>query len=326
MQSRSLVSVVAAVMTVAFVPLLATLGHAEPSKCAAAKVKAAAKEASAKAKCHSAALQSDTAVDPLCLTKAEEKFGTAFDKADGADLNCPNLDDSAEVEAIVDDFVTALVAQVTAVPTCTDGIENGTETDVDCGGSCNDCALGEGCALPGDCASGACEASVCALRILSLSCSSDEARLIAVAGPAALGGECAASECYSCGTPSSSLTQTGPEDIFAFECQVTGTVTVDFSNITMGCNLDFYAMEATPTPFECIAGSTGPSAMTGSLSFSCTAGTEYFVVVENPSGGSCDYQLNVQAGVGSGCREDCDDGLDNDGNGDTDGVDANCAP
>jgi hypothetical protein len=326
MQSRFLISMVATAMTVAFVPLLATLSHAEPSKCAAAKVKAAAKEASAKAKCHSVALQADLAVDPACLAKAEEKFDAAFAKADDTNSNCPNLDDNTEVEAIVNDFVTAVVSQVTAVPTCTDGIANGTETDVDCGGSCNDCALGDGCALPGDCASGACQGGVCTLRILPLSCSSDEAWLIAVDGPAALGGECAASECYSCGTPSASLTQTGPEDIFAFACQVTGTVTVSFSNITMGCNLDFYAMEATPTPYECIAGSTGPSAMTGSLSFSCTAGTDYFVVVENPSGTSCDYQVSVQAGIGSGCREDCDDGLDNDGNGDTDGVDVNCMP
>jgi hypothetical protein len=326
MQSRSLISMVATVMTVAFVSLPATPSHAEPSKCAAAKVKAAAKEASAKAKCHFAALKSDTAVDPTCLSKAEEKFDAAFVKADAADLNCPNLNDGSDVEAIVDEFVDALVAQVVAVPTCTDGVANGTETDVDCGGSCNDCALGDGCALPADCASGACEGNVCALRILPLSCSSDEAWLIPVPGPAALGGECPDSECYTCGTPSSSLTQTGPEDIFAFECQVTGTVTVSFSNITAACNLDFYAMEATPTPFECIAGSTGPSAMTGSLSFSCTAGTDYFVVVENPSGASCDYQISVQAGAGSGCREDCDDGLDNDGNGDTDGADVNCAP
>lgn len=37
-------------------------------------------------------------------------------------------------------------------PTCTDGEQNGGETDVDCGGPCAPCALGGGCASQHDCA------------------------------------------------------------------------------------------------------------------------------------------------------------------------------
>src|SRR5690242_2058603 len=38
-------------------------------------------------------------------------------------------------------------------PTCTDGVKNGDETDVDCGGSCsNKCAVGKGCGTATDCA------------------------------------------------------------------------------------------------------------------------------------------------------------------------------
>ena len=37
-------------------------------------------------------------------------------------------------------------------PTCGDGIKNGSETDVDCGGSCQPCANGQGCARRADCA------------------------------------------------------------------------------------------------------------------------------------------------------------------------------
>ena len=50
------------------------------------------------------------------------------------------------------------------VPNCADGVENGTETDVDCGGaapSCVRCADGLGCAGAGDCASGICTAGTC---------------------------------------------------------------------------------------------------------------------------------------------------------------------
>jgi cysteine-rich repeat protein len=47
---------------------------------------------------------------------------------------------------------------------CTDGFENGSETDVDCGGSCaptRTCADGRGCGVPGDCASGVCSNMIC---------------------------------------------------------------------------------------------------------------------------------------------------------------------
>src|ERR1700722_1983747 len=42
-----------------------------------------------------------------------------------------------------------------AGPTCTDGVKDGSETDVDCGGgTCSGCAVGKGCAANGDCTSG----------------------------------------------------------------------------------------------------------------------------------------------------------------------------
>jgi cysteine-rich repeat protein len=48
------------------------------------------------------------------------------------------------------------------VATCTDGIQNGTETGVDCGGGiCAPCAPGQGCNVASDCASGNCSGGVC---------------------------------------------------------------------------------------------------------------------------------------------------------------------
>jgi len=47
-------------------------------------------------------------------------------------------------------------------PTCADGITNGSETDVDCGGgSCPRCANGLTCASRNDCVSARCEAGTC---------------------------------------------------------------------------------------------------------------------------------------------------------------------
>src|SRR6187200_355580 len=49
-------------------------------------------------------------------------------------------------------------------PTCTDGLKNGSETDVDCGGGlCPRCADGKVCQLPNDCSSGTCTGGRCAL-------------------------------------------------------------------------------------------------------------------------------------------------------------------
>jgi hypothetical protein len=45
---------------------------------------------------------------------------------------------------------------------CDDGIQNGDETDVDCGGSCAPCADGKMCLGDQDCASGHCEGGGCA--------------------------------------------------------------------------------------------------------------------------------------------------------------------
>lgn len=47
-------------------------------------------------------------------------------------------------------------------PTCTDTVKNGSETDVDCGGTCAlTCANDKGCGAPGDCHSASCTAALC---------------------------------------------------------------------------------------------------------------------------------------------------------------------
>jgi hypothetical protein len=53
-------------------------------------------------------------------------------------------------------------ADVDAEPaTCHDNLKDGDETDIDCGGSCPPCALGQGCLVDGDCSTtaGGCDAA-----------------------------------------------------------------------------------------------------------------------------------------------------------------------
>ncbi|UQA55766.1 Ig-like domain-containing protein [Polyangium aurulentum] len=58
---------------------------------------------------------------------------------------------------------------VCVTTTCLDGTQNGTETDVDCGGpNCVDCVPGKGCVVPSDCQTGVCTAGTCGpLAVLS---------------------------------------------------------------------------------------------------------------------------------------------------------------
>jgi hypothetical protein len=53
--------------------------------------------------------------------------------------------------------------KITLCGACNDGVTNGSETDVDCGGpECAPCANQDACAVSSDCASGRCNAGVCA--------------------------------------------------------------------------------------------------------------------------------------------------------------------
>lgn len=48
-----------------------------------------------------------------------------------------------------------------AAPSCYDGIQNGPESDVDCGGDCPLCEIGQRCHTARDCESGLCDAGHC---------------------------------------------------------------------------------------------------------------------------------------------------------------------
>jgi len=59
--------------------------------------------------------------------------------------------------------------------TCRDGIKNGIETDVDCGGgTCPRCATGRTCNVANDCTSGTCTSGQCVTCTLTDLCGSDE--------------------------------------------------------------------------------------------------------------------------------------------------------
>jgi hypothetical protein len=97
---------------------------------------------------------------------------------------------------------------------CTDGVPNGDETDIDCGGSCLPCPIGGGCAAPADCDSGVCASGQCQVPTCGDAVkNADETDIdcggatcapcgygeTCSTGSDCTGGQCLASMCASCG-------------------------------------------------------------------------------------------------------------------------------
>src|SRR5262249_41418600 len=100
-------------------------------KCEASKIKAAAKEGDAKAKCYQKAVLARTDVDPACLVQAENKLSAAVTKADLLG-SCPGS--ASDLGAVVNDFIDALAT--TAGSTTTTTVSGSTTTTTVPSGQC----------------------------------------------------------------------------------------------------------------------------------------------------------------------------------------------
>ncbi len=175
----------------------------------------------------------------------------------------------------------------------------------------------------------------------TLSCSSSISTSVDHTQSNVLGGECDDGLCYTCGEPYANQAQVAPEAVYGFQCQVSGEVTLLITNLP--CDLDIYVLDSSCDPNTgCVSGSTASYAEDDEVVFTCEAGSQYYVVVEaygtdhlDIASGPCldendqvfspDYTLSFDVSAGTGCPENCTDGLDNDLNGQTDCADVtNC--
>lgn len=192
--STASVSRLALAITAGLVGLaLATPAHATLNACAAAKKLCVSKKTAALLKCHSKAEKPPAGLDPVkfaaCIQKAKDKFDGGANPAKGCfakleakyGIGCLTSGDTAALEAKVDAYVDDVVCALdsgggtcptptptplpTPVPTpnCSNGMQDGGETGVDCGGGvCAPCGLGGGCASNGHCvASTVCSGGTC---------------------------------------------------------------------------------------------------------------------------------------------------------------------
>jgi MYXO-CTERM domain-containing protein len=177
-----------------------------------------------------------------------------------------------------------------------------------------------------------CPASVTVEDVLT--CSSSVTGQVAGSEASRLGGT-AATSAYSCGTPYAPLAQTAGEDVYAFSCQANGDVTLEVTG--MDCDLDIYVLEDSCDPYGgCHEGSTEASTTTDSVTFACFEGDTYYIVIEGYGytedpfytgycwPGEGNYTLSFDVSAGTGCPEDCYDGVDNDFDGYTDCDDSDC--
>src|SRR5262249_41162290 len=79
-------------------------------KCAATKLKGAAKATSGEIKCYAKAAKSGAAVVFTCLESADIKLNKAWLKAEGGSVACPTTGDHDAIEAQMDAFMLDVVA------------------------------------------------------------------------------------------------------------------------------------------------------------------------------------------------------------------------
>lgn len=167
----------------------------------------------------------------------------------------------------------------------------------------------------------------CPVATTPMSCSSQFSQSLSDTDGSAL-------ENYTCGEPFAPLEQTGPDYLYAFDCQTDGDVTLQLTSTT--CDFDLYVLDdSCDTDTGCVAGDTSGGG-DSQVTFICVAGQTYVVSVEGygftlSSGtgqcsGSESYILDVAVfGAGTGCPEDCNDGSDNDLDGLIDCDDSDCS-
>ncbi|MBI5509046.1 MAG: fibro-slime domain-containing protein [Deltaproteobacteria bacterium] len=113
--------------------------------------------------CQSGVCPAGTCLAPRCVPPDAVRNGTETDTDCGGPA-CPECVDGQGCDVGTDCTSGVCTVLVCQAPKCTpaDGVKNGTETDVDCGGAtCPKCAATKVCAVAGDCLSGVCTGFVC---------------------------------------------------------------------------------------------------------------------------------------------------------------------
>ena len=174
---------------------------------------------------------------------------------------------------------------------CADGVHDGDEADVDCGGSCSPCAIGKLCLVATDCSTGFCSATTCAAKPPGMTCSANAQCGSGICGADGKGNCCAA----ACNSGSGACAWTGCDGAGA--CVYPGT--------TIACGAASCTNASLTRHFCDGAGSCATDTLTCPNQLACASATSC-----NPSCASdgdciagyyCNGGCHPQAAVGASC-------------------------
>jgi hypothetical protein len=126
----------------------------------------------ANGECQSGGCSGGLCVEPNCSDGVFDGYESSLDCGDprGAAVGCPLCDEGVHcyngcncATAYCDPTTNACGGGTPNCDSCADGVEDGEETDIDCGGPtmCPRCLTGQKCMTGSDCASGACPGATC---------------------------------------------------------------------------------------------------------------------------------------------------------------------
>ena len=179
---------------------------------------------------------------------------------------------------------------------CSDGIDNDGDGDIDCADS--NCSGFPGC-----------------------TCAATDVLTCGGTTTGSNAGNASNVTTYSC----SNWDTTGPEAVYAITPAISGTVQVDMTGL--GGDLDLFVTTGSGgacTPNSCLDASGNENLTSESVSWAATGGTTYYVVADGWNGATSSFTLSASCPTGA-TEVACADGFDDDGDGDVDCADSDCA-
>jgi len=249
---------------------------------------------------------------------------------------CPETDCTDGVDNDADGHIDCADPDCSSAPTCipelncVDGADNDLDGAIDCDDS--DCATATSCLPELACDDGIDNDADGDVDCLDSDCNTDPSCGLCYPTTQTLGcgdvyfgdnsGGVSDIDSY-CGMAPGAFP--GPEDYFVVSPAVSATVTVSLFGLAE--DLDLAALLDDPlggcAPDNCSAYDPSAGTSPEDIEFPAAAGSSTFVVVDGWNGATSAYGLAVVCNAGSG-PEICDDGLDNDGDGDEDCFDSDC--
>jgi hypothetical protein len=164
---------------------------------------------------------------------------------------------------------------VVTTNSCGDGFQNGTETDIDCGGACAACGNGASCGIGADCASGSCIGGICGLPVTGCNNGVRDGLETDI--------DCGGGVCAACSNGKLCI---APQDCLSGMC-LTGTVPRVCGGAPPPCVLPTVAAQTTAYPLYKIVPNGTATLAPGDVGFIVTANTSggYRVAWTDETGG-----------------------------------------